>query len=159
MMSGPVPQDLEIPDLLYPETLIDIAELPLPELRLRWTEAWGLVPPPKISRIMLERSLAFKMRESAGGGLTAEQQARLDKLVTAYKRNPVPLRELRVKPGTRLLRTWQGTQYDVLVRQDGYEHKGKLYRSLSDIAKTITGTSWNGWRFFGINSTGKLVSA
>jgi len=154
MMSALMQQELMGPEF-YP----DITEMPMPELKQRWNEMWGLIPPPKISRVMLEKSLAFKTRQNAGLGLTVEQQVRLDKLVAAYKRNPVPLRELRVKPGTRLIRTWQGTQYDVLVRQDGYEHKGKLYGSLSDIAKTITGTSWNGWRFFGINSTGKLVSA
>ncbi len=131
----------------------DVASLGTDELKRQWSEAWGMPPPPKISRTMLEKSLAFKLREQAGLGLTPEQQEKLNRLAAVYKRNPAPLRELKVKPGTRLIRTWQGTQYDVLVRQDGYEHKGKLYRSLSDIAKTITGTSWNGWRFFGIKDS------
>lgn len=102
---------------------------------------------------MLEKSLAFRLREQAGLGLTPEQQEKLNRLVAVYKRNPAPLRELKVKPGTRLIRTWQGSQYDVLVRTDGYEFQGKKFKSLSEIAKTITGTSWNGWRFFGIKDS------
>lgn len=131
----------------------DVAKLSPDELKRQWGEAWGMLPPPKISRTMLEKSLAFKLREQAGLGLTPEQQEKLNRLVVAYKRNPAPLRELKVKPGTRLVRTWQGSQYDVLVRTDGYEFQGTRFKSLSEIAKTITGTSWNGWRFFGIKDS------
>lgn len=131
----------------------DVAKLGPDELKRQWGEAWGMPPPPKIGRTMLEKSLAFKLREQAGLGLTPEQQQKLNRLVAAYKRNPAPLRELKVKPGTRLVRTWQGSQYDVLVRTDGYEFQGKKFKSLSEIAKTITGTSWNGWRFFGIKDS------
>lgn len=131
----------------------EVAKLGPDELKRQWSEAWGMLPPPKISRTMLEKSLAFKLREQAGLGLTPEQQQKLDRLVVAYKRNPAPLRELKVKPGTRLVRTWQGSQYDVLVRTDSYEFQGRKFKSLSEIAKTITGTSWNGWRFFGIKDS------
>ena len=58
-----------------------------------------------------------------------------------------------MKVGTRLIRTWQGKPYAVLVKADGYEYEGRIFKSLSEIAKTITGTSWNGWRFFGIKDT------
>ncbi len=131
----------------------EVAKLIPDELKRQWSEAWGMPPPPKISRTMLEKSLAFKLREQAGLGLTPELQQKLDRLVVAYKRNPAPLRELKVKSGTRLVRTWQGSQYDVLVREGGYEFQGRKFKSLSEIAKTITGTSWNGWRFFGIKDT------
>lgn len=110
-------------------------------------------PPPKISRTMLQKSLAFKLREQAGLGLTPEQQEKLDRLVAAYKRSPAPLRELKVKPGTRLVRTWQGVQHTVLVQADGYEYNGLTCRSLSEVARTITGTNWNGWAFFGIKDS------
>jgi hypothetical protein len=131
----------------------DVAKLSPDELKRQWSEAWGMPPPSKISRTMLQKSLAFKLRETAGLGLTPEQQEKLNRLVAAYKRNPAPLRELKVKPGTRLIRTWQGSQYDVLVRTDGYEFQGRKFKSLSEIAKNITGTSWNGWRFFGITNS------
>lgn len=131
----------------------DVAKLGPEELKRQWSEAWGMPPPPKISRTMLEKSLAFKLREQAGLGLTLEQQEKLNRLVAAYKRNPAPLRELKVKPGTRLVRTWQGVQHAVLVRTDGYEYNGLNCRSLSEVARLITGTNWNGWAFFGIKDS------
>jgi hypothetical protein len=131
----------------------DVAKLSPDELKRQWSEAWGMPPPPKISRTMLEKSLAFKLREQAGLGLTPEQQEKLNRLVATYKRNPAPLRELRVKPGTRLVRTWQGVQHAVLVRSDGYEYKGLTCRSLSEVSRMITGTNWNGWAFFGIKDS------
>lgn len=131
----------------------EVAKLGPDELKWQWSEAWGMPPPPKISRTMLEKSLAFKLREQAGLGLTPEQQEKLNRLVATYKRNPAPLRELRVKPGTRLVRTWQGVQHAVLVRSDGYEYKGLTCRSLSEVARMITGTNWNGWTFFGIKDS------
>jgi hypothetical protein len=60
----------------------------------------------------------------------------------------------RVKPGTRLIRVWQGETHSVLVLEDGFEWNGTRYRSLSLVAKTITGTNWNGWTFFGVKRPG-----
>jgi hypothetical protein len=56
----------------------------------------------------------------------------------------------RIRPGTRLIRVWQGVTHTVFVHEDGFEWNGARYRSLSQIAKTITGTQWNGWTFFGV---------
>jgi hypothetical protein len=98
---------------------------------------------------MLEKSLAYKQREQ---GLTADQQKRLEHLIKQYKRNPncfdenVPV----LKPGTRLVRNWNGSRHSVLVQAAGYEYNGKIYGSLSQIASEITGTRWNGWIFFGL---------
>ncbi len=69
----------------------DVANLGPDELKRQWSEAWRMPPPPKIGRTMLEKSLAFKLREQAGLGLTPEQQQKLNRLIVAYKRNPVPL--------------------------------------------------------------------
>jgi hypothetical protein len=55
--------------------------------------------------------------------------------------------------GTRLIREWQGVEHAVTVRDDGYEYQGKPYKSLSSIARAITGTRWNGWVFFGLKNT------
>lgn len=117
-------------------------------------------PPPKISRPMLERSLLFKQRELAGLGLTPEQQKRLDELVRAYKRNPdLANKGSLLKPGTRLVRTWKGVRYSVLVKECGFEYQGYLYKSLSEVASIITGTRWNGWVFFGLKKTSKKAGA
>ncbi|WP_041802450.1 DUF2924 domain-containing protein [Micavibrio aeruginosavorus] len=132
----------------------DLSDVSGSELRKMWSDAWGLTPPHKISRPMLERSLLFKRRELAGLGLTPEQQKRLAKLVRAYKRNPESASKVPIlKPGTRLVRSWKGAQYSVLVKECGFEYQGNLYKSLSEVASIITGTRWNGWVFFGLKKT------
>ena len=134
----------------------NIAQLSLEELRQKWAKYWGLEPHPLIGRTMLEKSLEFKLREQETGGLAPEQQARLDQLIKTYKRN---LRcfddnEPAIKPGTRLVRTHDGTRHAVLVLAQGYEYKGAKYNSLSQIASLITGCRRNGWEFFGLKRKG-----
>ncbi len=126
-----------------------LTNLSLEGLRQEWSLAWGSQPHSRIGRSMLEKSLAYKRR---GQDLTPDQQKRLDQLIKQYKRNPncfdenVPV----LKPGTRLIRNWNGTRHSVLSQVAGYEYKGKIYGSLSQIASEITGTRWNGWIFFGL---------
>ena len=130
----------------------NIAQLSTAELRQKWAELWGIQPHRYIRREMLEKSVAFKLRELAGHGLSPEQQARLDRLVLAYKKNPDCFDEthINLKPGTRLSRIWNGEKYSVMTLADGFEYKSRKYSSLSEIASQITGTRWNGWVFFGL---------
>jgi hypothetical protein len=65
----------------------------------------------------------------------------------------------RIKPGSELVRTWKGKRYRVMVTADGFAHDGKTYASLSEIASAITGTRWNGPRFFGLRSASTEVGA
>ncbi len=126
-----------------------LTNLSIEELRQEWASVWGLQPHARIGRSMLEKSLAHKQR---GKDLTSDQQKRLEQLIKQYKRNPncfdenVPV----LKPGTRLVRNWNGIRHSVLVQATGYEYKGKIFGSLSQIASEITGTRWNGWIFFGL---------
>lgn len=130
----------------------NIAHLTTAELRQKWSEYWRIQPHRYIRREMLEKSLIFKMREMAGAGLNSDQQARLDRLVQAYKKNPNCFDETRInlKPGTRLSRMWKGEKYSVMTLTDGFEYKNQKYTSLSEVATQITGTRWNGWVFFGL---------
>lgn len=135
--------------LTEPEISEEVAKLSLDELRDRWAKAWGLKPHKYIRRNMLEKSLIFKVRELNGLGLTRLQQAKLDQLVKTYKRNPKCFDDrIGLKAGIRLVRTWKGVRQNVLVREDGFEYNGVVYKSLSRVAKEITGTTWNGWKFF-----------
>lgn len=130
-----------------------IAQLSLTELRRQWAEVWGIQPHRYIRREMLEKSLEFKQRQRRGEGLTLEQRKRLDNLIAQYKRNPEHFDQVNmsaIKPGTRLVRVWQGKRYNVIIRATGYEYDGKIFKSLSQIASDITGTRWNGWVFFGL---------
>lgn len=130
--------------------------LPLNELRQVWAQAWGFEPHVRIGRTMLEKSLAYKRRELECGGLSPDQQKRLDQLIKQYKRNPGCFDETAgtLKPGTRLVRTYDGKKHSVIVKEVGFEYQGQDYTSLSKIANDITGKSWNGWVFFGLKKTG-----
>ncbi|MDE2337504.1 MAG: DUF2924 domain-containing protein [Alphaproteobacteria bacterium] len=135
----------------------DIARMSLPELRQKWAEYWGTQPHARIGRKMLEKSLEFKLREARDEGLTPAQQARLDHLIAAYKRNPKAFDQGPgdLKPGTKLIRNVDGEKHIVLVKTNCFEYRGNIYGSLSQIARTITGTDWNGWLFFGLKKRGK----
>lgn len=123
----------------------------LEELRKLWAQAWGQAPHGTMGRKMMLESLKFKQREREFGGLKPEQQKRLNDLIKSYKRNPDHFdKAMHLKPGTRLVRTYNGKKHNVLVKTEGFEYEGHAYASLSKIANEITGSRWNGWLFFGL---------
>jgi hypothetical protein len=139
-----------------PETLeAEIARLPdlgLAELRARWTSLYGVPAPKFLRRKLLIRGIAYQMQVKLYGGLPEQTKRQLRAIAQAAREGSfnTALAEPRIKPGTKLIRTWKHGTHEVLVLADGFAWKGTRYRSLSTIAKTITGTSWNGWTFFGI---------
>ena len=102
----------------------------------------------------MESRLIYRIQELAYGGLQSRELARLENLGEQLDGGNLTLRRIRVddKPiaGTRLIREWKGTEQTVTVLADGYEWQGRPYKSLSAIARAITGTRWNGWTFFGL---------
>ena len=123
------------------------------QLKQQWRELFGKEPPP-FNRPYLQSRLAYRIQELAYGGLKPETRARLEALGEQLDGGNVVLRRIRAdsRPlaGTRLLREWKGTEHAVTVLADGFEWEGRPYRSLSAIARAITGTRWNGWTFFGL---------
>lgn len=120
--------------------------LNLRALREEWRRRFG--PPPTLrSRELLARLLAWRIQEQALGGLDAATIRML-----AADRLP-PMRP-RLEPGTILSREWQGRTIEVRVVDGGFEQAGVHYRSLSAVARAITGTRWNGLRFFGLREHG-----
>lgn len=136
----------------FEQRLGSLTKLPLEDLRRQWAIEWGVLPHARIGRLMLEKSLAFKLKQKEGRGFTPEQQARLDFLVKSYRRNAKSFDQgpLGLKPGTKLIRAFKGNQHIVMVKANGFEYAGKLYTSLSAIASQIAGTRWNGKLFFGL---------
>lgn len=109
---------------------------------------------PKVGPTLLGLALAYRLQEKARGGLRSEHRRRLALLRTQFAtRGSLDVdAAATLKAGTRLVREWDGNPYQVLIRNDGYIYRDKLYRSLSQIAREITGTSWSGPRFFGLNA-------
>jgi hypothetical protein len=124
------------------------------DLKGRWRELFDTEPPP-YNRRFLESRLTYRIQELAYGGLKPETLERLVALAQQLDGNPTkPARSAQNRPiaGTRLVREWQGTEHCITVRDEGYEYQGRTYKSLSAIARLITGTRWNGWIFFGLKN-------
>ena len=135
-----------------------VASLPTtttPELKQMWRDLFHQEPPP-FNRRFLETRLAYRIQELAYGGLKRETQKRLELLGEQLDGGKKEVRRRRQdnRPiaGTRLIREWQGSPCEVLVGVDYFDYQGRRYKSLSSIAKAITGTNRNGWTFFGLVS-------
>jgi hypothetical protein len=120
-----------------------------PELRLAWREFHHAGPPLGLSRDLLIRALANQLQEQSYGGVSRALRRRLQSLAGASEKGSVDP-GLVLKAGTTLVRQWRGHTHTVLVQKDGFEHEGKLYRSLTAIAERITDVHWSGPRFFGL---------
>jgi hypothetical protein len=118
-------------------------------LRRRWRAEFGRKPPAGLSRDLLGRMIAMRIQEQAFGGLDRASLTFLDGLT---RRGVSPRRHL--KPGTVLVREYQGERHTVTVGRHGFEWQGTTYSSLSAIARVITGTTWSGPRFFALRTAG-----
>jgi len=126
------------------------------ELKADWAKLFG-TEAPNNSRPFLEQRLAYRIQELTSGGLSKPARQLLDALadevegkkvrksVISDPRNPVI--------GTRLVREWNGVEHVITVLRDGFDWQGQRYKTLSAIARKITGTQWNGYRFFGLRPT------
>lgn len=128
------------------------------ELKAQWHALFNSAPPP-FNRRYLERRLAYRIQELAYGGLKPETLRRLERLgedLDGGARQKSRLRADRGQliAGTRLIREWQGVEHLVTVTADGFDWQGRPYKSLSAIARAITGTRWNGLVFFGLKRQG-----
>ncbi len=134
------------------EKLAALADLDAVGLRAEWRRLYRSHPPRHIRRDLLVLAIAWKLQEKVYGGLTAAQKRRLAGITEELKKggdlSAGPA--IRLKPGLRLVREWRGETHDVLVLEDGFEWNGKRRRSLSAIAREITGTRWSGPLFFGL---------
>ena len=151
----PAPVFLAVPPADVLGRLAALRTLPTAELKQQWRELFGTEPPP-FNRPYLQSRLASRIQELAYGGLKPETRARLEALGEQLDGGNVVLRRVRAdsRPlaGTRLVREHAGVEHVVTVLVDGFEWEGRPYRSLSAIARAITGTRWNGWTFFGLKN-------
>jgi len=118
-----------------------IAGMPLAELRIEWERRYGAAPRHR-SADLLRRVLSWRVQADVYGGLDATTKKLL-------AREDLPLR-VAAPPGMRLAREWAGRTHEVVVIENGVIYEGKTWRSLSEVARHITGMRWNGPRFFGL---------
>jgi Protein of unknown function (DUF2924) len=136
-----------------PVRLAALKTMPMPELKEQWRTLFS-TEPPAFNRQYLVSRLSYRVQELHFGGLKPETVRKLQALGEELDGGNIAKRRVRhdQRPivGTKLLRGWKGKEHVVCVLTDGYEWQGRPYRSLSAIARAITGTRWNGPLFFGI---------
>jgi hypothetical protein len=132
-----------------------IESLDVPELRERWTSLFGTGPSPLLSRVFMSRAIAYRMQEEIFGGLKPSIQRILDRAceTEGNDRRLAPRR--RASAGTLLVREWHGVKHRVTVLDSEVLYRNRRYKSLSEVARMITGTHWSGPLFFGLKNRGK----
>jgi hypothetical protein len=142
------------------DRLAALAGLSLADLRLEWRRLYR-AEPPRLSRDIMMRAIAYRLQEIAHGGPSKATQRRLATLAAEFETSGkiAPPPKPRVKPGSRFVREWHGRTHTVCVTDDGFEFQGKTYRSLTKIALDITGAQWSGPRFFGLTKTPPTATA
>lgn len=117
--------------------------LGLEGLRSFWRERFG-APPSNRSPELLRYMIAWRLQAAVHGDLDRTTKRQLDRT------GPVAVEGSQLGVGAVITREWQGLRHDVIVTEDGFRWNGRIYRSLSAVAKAITGTKWNGPKFFGL---------
>lgn len=135
----------------------DLHRLSRQKLLELWAALYGQKSPPEIRREILIPFLAYRLQEKHYGGLKASTHSELLRIARRLdsKQSDELQISLRIKFGTQLRRNWQGQTHEVTVTESGYEYLGGTYRSLSEVARKITGTRWSGPAFFGLKKTQK----
>ncbi|MBT4894392.1 MAG: DUF2924 domain-containing protein [Gammaproteobacteria bacterium] len=135
-----------------------LKDTPTADLRTLWSKLFE-TEPPRQNRRFLESRLAYRIQELEYGGLKPATIERLEALGEDLSGGKVTQRRIRVDQhpiaGTRLIREYRGVEHCATVTDSGFEYQGRPYKSLSAIARAITGTRWNGWVFFGLRKSGE----
>jgi len=128
-----------------------------PALRAEWRRLYRAHPPKGVRRDLLLLGVAWKVQEQTYGGFGAATRRRLADLAETLERDGDVTRSrvARLKPGAKLVREWRGETHTIIVCEDGFEWRGRHWRSLSMIAREITGGHWSGPRFFGLTERTK----
>lgn len=132
------------------KTLTALTTLSPAQLQEKWVEV-NVSSPPSVPTPLLRRMLAQRLQEKRHGALPLLVARELERFATIGGVVPDPVRKSSVlTPGTRLIREWNGRTIAVEVREDGFVWEERTYRSLSEIARAVTGAHWSGPRFFGL---------
>jgi hypothetical protein len=140
-------------DLDMSRRLEALSDLNPDEVRKEWRRLYRSQP-PRLSRDLLVRAIAYRIQELRYGGLSKATRRKLAALVEAQNSGAEIAKEgtSRLRAGTRLIREWNGRTHTVTVEEDGFSYAARSYQSLSRIARDITGARWSGPRFFGLIS-------
>jgi Protein of unknown function (DUF2924) len=142
----------------------ELSRLPTLErgaLQVLWAELFGVPPNPRLRRELLVLILTYRIQEKAYGGLKPSTRKKLLSYAEGFAKDKevVSVQARVTKPGTKIVREWGNKLHEVVVADSGFNYNGRQYRSLSEIAREITGTRWSGPAFFGLKKRAKGVAA
>jgi len=133
--------------------ILSLSKLDIDRLRERWKAIYGKAPSREIGRSFLTRAISYRLQERVYGGLKPSTSRLLARVVEENATGSSKKPQTRMaQSGTILIREWRGTAHRVTMLDDGVTFNGKRYRSLSEVAREITGSRWSGPRFFGLRS-------
>lgn len=141
----------------FDEMLAGVATMSPAELGIAWRRLRK--EPPPLATDLLRRGLGWHLQVAHYGGLSREAERELARVAAGSMRAFPARASVALRPGTRLVRSWHGTTYAVLVTEGGFEFKGRAYTSLTTIAREITGAAWSGPRFFALNAASAKAKA
>ena len=129
------------------------------DLRTEWHKRFGRTPASRLSKDLMVRAIAYKIQEKVFGGLSKAARKKLRTYRRQIDTNGTiaVATDIRIKPGTKLAREWNGQVHTVVAMDKGFEYQGRNFASLTKIAKEITGSHWSGPRFFGLKKRPALV--
>lgn len=134
----------------------ELLTLDVTALRRKWAALFGADPSPYLGRMFMVRAIAYRMQERVFGGLKSSTQRVLDRFSEARGKKTQPnAPRQRARAGTVLIRQWKGVQHRVTMLDSDVLYRGRRYKSLSEVARTITGTHWSGPLFFGLKKRTK----
>lgn len=131
----------------------DLEQAPLTDLRKAWRDRYGQPVPAPTSTGLLLKLLAWRIQADAFGGHSPEVLQILNEPVVRRKASAPETSDTTLRVGTELKRDWKGRVHNIIVTRAGFGHQGKTYKSLSEVARAITGTKWSGPRFFGLKDS------
>ena len=146
--TGPAASSLE-------NRLAELGAMSPTQLRAEYRHSFK-AEPPNVGPSLLSLAIAYRVQEKARGGLSSEHARQLSAVASQLARDGTVSVDAasELKAGSRLVRHWRGVPHQVLIRDDGYAYGDRIYQSLTQIARDITGTNWSGPRFFGLTGKG-----
>jgi hypothetical protein len=142
------------------QQLAELAGMSPAQLRAKWRDCWRK-PAPDIGPDLLRRGIAWKLQSRVHGDLPGHLRRQLERAAERLRRGEELVGSNRpsLKPGTRLVRCWQGRVHQVLVLDNGYEYDARRFSSLTQVATAITGAHWSGPTFFGLKKRKSVIRA
>ena len=138
--------------IISPDNVDALDELDGNQLKALWAKHYGKPPPPRARKSLMVDCLAYRIQEQVFGGLALSTRTRLKKIALDIRdgKQIALITERRIKPGTRLIRSWGDETHTVETLEEGFVYRGQQYGNLSEVARVITGSRWSGPLFFGL---------